>query len=50
MNQEPGCAMTALHGPTLCGGGSILMTDYAAADCWDGSRIRTWIAQSGAFR
>lgn len=42
--------MTALHGPTLCGGGSILMTDYAAADCWDGSRIRTWIAQSGAFR
>ena len=34
----------------LRGGGSILMTDYASADCWDGSRIRTWIAQSGAFR
>ena len=25
------------------GGGRILMTDYASADCWGGSRIRTWI-------
>ena len=29
----------------LRGGGSILMTDYASADCWSGSRIRTWIEQ-----
>ena len=29
----------------LRGGGSILMTDYASADCRDGSRIRTWIAK-----
>ena len=25
--------------------GSIFMTDYASADCWSGSRIRTWIEQ-----
>lgn len=23
-------------------GGTIPMTDYASADCWAGSRIRTW--------
>jgi hypothetical protein len=27
-------------------GGKILMTDYASADCWGGSRVRTWIRQS----
>ena len=24
-------------------GDVITMTDYASADCWNGSRIRTWI-------
>ena len=47
--QPPPGARVAFDIP-LRGGGSILMTDYASADCWDGSRIRTWIAQSGAFR
>lgn len=47
--QPPSGARVAFDIP-LRGSGSILMTDYASADCWDGSRIRTWIAQSGAFR
>ena len=25
--------------------GPVLMTDYASADCWSGSHIRTWIEQ-----
>ena len=29
----------------LRGGGTVRMTDYASADCRDGSRIRTWIAK-----
>ena len=29
----------------LRGGGTIPMTDYASADCWSGSRIRTWVPQ-----
>ncbi|MBR0055769.1 MAG: hypothetical protein IJP66_00430, partial [Kiritimatiellae bacterium] len=42
--QPPSGARVAFDIP-LRGGGSILMTDYASADCWDGSRIRTWIAK-----
>jgi hypothetical protein len=42
--QPPSGARVAFEIP-LRGGGSILMTDYASADCWDGSRIRTWIAK-----
>ena len=54
--QPPSGARVAFDIP-LCGSGSILMTDYASADCWSGSRIRTWIPghdgdllESGAFR
>lgn len=42
--QPPSGARLAFDIP-LRGGGSILMTDYASADCRDGSRIRTWIAK-----
>ena len=40
--QPPSGARVAFEIP-LRGGGSITMTDYASADCWDGSRIRTWV-------
>ena len=45
----PSGARLAFEIPTR--GGPILMTDYASADCWSGSRILTWIPRNvGAIR
>ena len=42
----PGRARIAFVVPTS--DGSIVMTDYASADCWDGSRICTWLPCAAA--
>ena len=38
----PNGARIAFEVPTS--GGTIVMTDYASADCWDGSHVRTWLS------
>ena len=37
----PNGARIAFEVPTS--DGAIVMTDYASADCWDGSHVRTWL-------
>ena len=38
----PNGARIAFEVPTS--DGTIVMTDYASADCWDGSHVRTWLS------
>ena len=39
----PNGAQVAFAVPTV--EGTIVMTDYASADCWDGSHVRTWLSE-----